>query len=199
MKFISGLYWILERKWYLKKMNNLPKHHGAGPNAAASVYGRPCRPAYYDYTWKEMCSANCTKTELGTSRVQRKRQKYTGNIFCEETGTYEQTTYSIKSFTMVAAVEFNHACKWAAGKHIHDKTSWALLRIVVVATKHDVRLIRRRTAHSVLVKKTRLSTIIGRPLYQKAVFVFTEQNLRQAKFAIDTNTLRVKIFAWHKI
>ena len=27
------------------KMNNLPKHHGAGPNAApsvASAYGRPC-------------------------------------------------------------------------------------------------------------------------------------------------------------
>ena len=32
-----------------------------------------------------------------------------GTFFCEETGTYEQTTYSIKSFTMVAAVEFNHA------------------------------------------------------------------------------------------
>jgi len=23
-------------------MNNLPKHYGAGPNAAASAWGRPC-------------------------------------------------------------------------------------------------------------------------------------------------------------
>jgi len=32
---------------YLAKMNNLPKHHGAGPNAAASVasaQGRLCWP-----------------------------------------------------------------------------------------------------------------------------------------------------------
>jgi len=28
---ISHLYWILERKEYLGKMNNLPKHHCAGP------------------------------------------------------------------------------------------------------------------------------------------------------------------------
>jgi len=27
----------LKRKVYLAKMNNLPKHHGAGPNAAASA------------------------------------------------------------------------------------------------------------------------------------------------------------------
>jgi len=28
---------LLERKGYLEKMNNLPKHHGAGPSVAASV------------------------------------------------------------------------------------------------------------------------------------------------------------------
>jgi len=27
------------RKEYLAKINNLPNHHGAGPNAAASAYG----------------------------------------------------------------------------------------------------------------------------------------------------------------
>jgi len=48
MTFINRFYWILERKWYLEKNNNLPKHYGAwpqrrgasrgaGPNAAASV------------------------------------------------------------------------------------------------------------------------------------------------------------------
>ena len=48
MIFISRFHWILERKVYLEKMNNLPKHHGpgarkrgaprgAGPNAAASA------------------------------------------------------------------------------------------------------------------------------------------------------------------
>jgi len=37
MSFISHLYWILERKEHLEKMNNLPKHHGAGPNAAESA------------------------------------------------------------------------------------------------------------------------------------------------------------------
>jgi len=45
MKFIWRFYWILKRKVYLAKMNNLPKHHGAGPNAATSVAsaeGRPC-------------------------------------------------------------------------------------------------------------------------------------------------------------
>jgi len=31
MKFMWRFYWILERKVYLTKMNNLPKHHGAGP------------------------------------------------------------------------------------------------------------------------------------------------------------------------
>ena len=34
MIFISRFYWILERKVYLAKMNNLPKHHGAGPAEA---------------------------------------------------------------------------------------------------------------------------------------------------------------------
>jgi len=28
---------VLKRKVYLAKMNNLPKHHGAEPNAAASA------------------------------------------------------------------------------------------------------------------------------------------------------------------
>jgi len=37
MTFISRFYSILERKGYLEKKNNLPKHHGAGPNAAASA------------------------------------------------------------------------------------------------------------------------------------------------------------------
>jgi len=37
MKFIWRFYWIIKRKVYLAKMSNLPKHHGAGPNAAASV------------------------------------------------------------------------------------------------------------------------------------------------------------------
>ena len=44
MRFINRFYWILERKEYLEEMNNLPKHHGAGPNVAASVasaWGRP--------------------------------------------------------------------------------------------------------------------------------------------------------------
>ena len=36
MTFIS-LSTILERKEYLEKMNNLPNHHGAGRNAAASA------------------------------------------------------------------------------------------------------------------------------------------------------------------
>jgi len=31
MKFIWQFYWILKRKVYLSKMNNLPIHHGAGP------------------------------------------------------------------------------------------------------------------------------------------------------------------------
>jgi len=31
MKFIWRLYWILKRKVYLAKVNNLPKHHGAEP------------------------------------------------------------------------------------------------------------------------------------------------------------------------
>ena len=31
MRFISHFYWIFERKGYLDKVNNLPKHHGAGP------------------------------------------------------------------------------------------------------------------------------------------------------------------------
>ena len=31
MKFPCRFYWILKRKVYLAKMNNLPKHHGAGP------------------------------------------------------------------------------------------------------------------------------------------------------------------------
>jgi len=30
MKFIWRFYWFLKRKVYLAKMNNLPKHHGAG-------------------------------------------------------------------------------------------------------------------------------------------------------------------------
>jgi len=34
MRFKSRFYWILERKEYLAKMNNLPKHHGAGPPEA---------------------------------------------------------------------------------------------------------------------------------------------------------------------
>jgi len=42
MKFIWHVYLILKGKVYLAKMNNLPKHDGAGPqrrgpNAAASV------------------------------------------------------------------------------------------------------------------------------------------------------------------
>ena len=44
MEFIRRFYWLLKRKVYLAKMNYLPKHYGAGPNAAASVasaYGRP--------------------------------------------------------------------------------------------------------------------------------------------------------------
>jgi len=36
MRFIS-ISTILLRKEYLEKINNLPKHHGAGPNAAAPV------------------------------------------------------------------------------------------------------------------------------------------------------------------
>jgi len=31
MKFIWRFSWILKRKVYLENMNNLPKHHGAGP------------------------------------------------------------------------------------------------------------------------------------------------------------------------
>jgi len=43
MRFISGFNGILERNEYLAKINNLPKHHGAGlteargPHASASV------------------------------------------------------------------------------------------------------------------------------------------------------------------
>ena len=54
MKFIWRLYWILKRKVYLAKMNNLPKHHSAGPQkcgAQCSCIG--CiglRPALPDVT-----------------------------------------------------------------------------------------------------------------------------------------------------
>jgi len=44
MMFVNRFHWIRERYEYLAKMNNLPKHHGAGPNAAAlvaSAWGRP--------------------------------------------------------------------------------------------------------------------------------------------------------------
>jgi len=37
IKFIWRFYWILKRKVDLVKMDNLPKHHGAGPSAAASA------------------------------------------------------------------------------------------------------------------------------------------------------------------
>jgi len=34
MRFINRFYRILERKNYLAKMNNLPKHRGMGPQEA---------------------------------------------------------------------------------------------------------------------------------------------------------------------
>jgi len=54
MKFTWRFYWILKCKVYLAKMNNLPKHHGAGPQrrgAQCSCIG--CiglRPALYAAT-----------------------------------------------------------------------------------------------------------------------------------------------------
>jgi len=44
MKFIWRFYSVLTRKVYLAKINNLPKHHGAGPIAAASVASAWVRP-----------------------------------------------------------------------------------------------------------------------------------------------------------
>jgi len=46
MRFIS-LFTVLVRKGFLEKINNLPKSHGAGPNAAASAWGRP-----WDQSWR---------------------------------------------------------------------------------------------------------------------------------------------------
>ena len=57
MKFICRFYWILKRKVYLAKMNNLPKDHGAGPQrrgAQCSCIG--CiglRPALPQSSWHE--------------------------------------------------------------------------------------------------------------------------------------------------
>ena len=44
MTFIWRFYWIIKRNLHLAKMNNLPKHHGAGHHAAASVASAKGRP-----------------------------------------------------------------------------------------------------------------------------------------------------------
>ena len=37
IRFVSSFYGILQLRDYLARMNNLPKQHGAGHNAPASV------------------------------------------------------------------------------------------------------------------------------------------------------------------
>jgi len=59
MRFIRRFYWILERKGYPEKMNNLPKHHGARPNAAASVEAGPDGTHYSAVSSNAETSAKC--------------------------------------------------------------------------------------------------------------------------------------------
>jgi len=68
MKFIWRFYWIIKRKVYLAKMNNLPKHHGAGPQrrgAQCSCIG--CiglRPALSGYSHGASVSTQKEETKV---------------------------------------------------------------------------------------------------------------------------------------
>ena len=74
MKFIWRFYWILKRKVYLADMNNLPKHHGAGLNTAASVasaYGRPCVSALVFACSRQICGCIHALPVRGESHIQQ--------------------------------------------------------------------------------------------------------------------------------
>jgi len=60
------------REEYLVKINNLSKYHGAGPNSAASVLGRPCPqhkhegPQWKTF-WRHFCPGPQTWGTFGGS------------------------------------------------------------------------------------------------------------------------------------